>query len=740
MAIYGNDSDEDLSGDRVIYGGNGNDLITGSSLDDLQFGGQDNDILFGSISSKTGTGILVDPYVIAVPVGASGVDTLYGGTGTDLLVAGDGDDFLYGDSGNDGGVALFRGAAFYLAGLFGGEGKDTLDGGEGNDTLDGGAGQDILEGGTGLDVASYYFDGAIRASLDGSITSSGEIVNDTLLSIEGFSGSNTGNDVLAGDDNANVLIGNGGKDRLYGRGGNDTLDGGRGNDKVYGATGNDLVSGGAGADLLDGGKGSDTLSYFFESAISYALDGSLAKGGAAAPDTLTGFENVAGSNTGNDRIAGNAAANVLSGNGGNDKLYGRGGNDTLIGGLGKDAMSGGAGFDTVSYAKDSAVKMSLDGTFAAADQTGVAQGDTFSSIENIIGSATGADTLVGRNTNNTISGSGGADTLFGRAGNDVLKGGSGNDTLSGDAGSDRLDGGSGTDTASYFFNAAAKIALDGSATKSGSALGDTLVRIENISGSNTGRDTLVGNAGANTLSGNGGSDKLFGRAGNDTLIGGKGNDSLNGEDGNDTLHGGTGADKFNGGNGSDTVTYQNDAAAIASLDGSVAAAGSALGDTFTTVENLKGSNTGADTLVGNDAKNILTGNGGDDALRGQAGDDTLIGGAGADTLSGGSGADKFYFGATTDIGDAIADFDGQDHLVFKGSQFNIINSTGVLNQNQLLISNSNVATGFGQRFIFNQTDDTLWYDRDDIGTAFAAIKVATFTTPTTLALDDFLIT
>src|SRR3546814_9039298 len=62
-------------------------------------------------------------------------------------------------------------------------------------------------------------------------------------------------------------------------------------------------------------------------------------GGDAEGDTLTGVENVTGSNF-NDTLTGDTGSNVL--NGGN-------GNDTLIGGAGADALIGGSGIDTADY-------------------------------------------------------------------------------------------------------------------------------------------------------------------------------------------------------------------------------------------------------------------------------------------------------------------------------------------------------------------------------------------------------
>ena len=53
--------------------------------------------------------------------------------------------------------------------------------------------------------------------------------------------------------------------------------------------------------------------------------------------------------TGNDTITGNDLANILLGGGGNDTLNGAGGNDTINGGIGVDILNGGAGDDTIYF-------------------------------------------------------------------------------------------------------------------------------------------------------------------------------------------------------------------------------------------------------------------------------------------------------------------------------------------------------------------------------------------------------
>jgi Ca2+-binding RTX toxin-like protein len=148
-----------------------------------------------------------------------------------------------------------------------------------------------------------------------------------------------------------------------------------------------------------------------------------------------------------DEIHGRNGADVLFGYGGDDFLFGDAGNDTLIGGAGADALDGGIGFDTASYA---AAAGSVYVNLAA--NTGVygdAQGDTFSSIEKVVGSNY-SDVLVASDADVVFEGGGGHDFLTGGAGFDVLNGGAGNDTLEGGRGFDVLTGGTGADR--FVFN------------------------------------------------------------------------------------------------------------------------------------------------------------------------------------------------------------------------------------------------------------------------------------------------
>jgi Ca2+-binding RTX toxin-like protein len=91
--------------------------------------------------------------------------------------------------------------------------------------------------------------------------------------------------------------------------------------------------------VLDGGAGIDTASYYTSGiGMLVSLASGLGSGGEAQGDTLTGIENVSGSQA-SDSLYGNASANVLQGWNGNDVLVGRAGKDTLAGGAGADRFT-----------------------------------------------------------------------------------------------------------------------------------------------------------------------------------------------------------------------------------------------------------------------------------------------------------------------------------------------------------------------------------------------------------------
>jgi Ca2+-binding RTX toxin-like protein len=99
-------------------------------------------------------------------------------------------------------------------------------------------------------------------------------------------------------------------------------------------------------------------------------------------------------------------------------LNGGAGNDTLTGGAGADTLIGGAGSDTASYVTSGAA-VTID-LLAGTGSGGDADGDAFSQIENIVGSAFN-DSLIGRCASRQL-------LLNGGAGDDTLRGGAGAST------------------------------------------------------------------------------------------------------------------------------------------------------------------------------------------------------------------------------------------------------------------------------------------------------------------------
>ncbi len=290
--------------------------------------------------------------------------------------------------------------------------------------------------------------------------------------------------------------------------------------------------------------------------------------GAGAPDYIFGLG-------GHDTLRGFGSNDQLFGGNENDQLFGGSGNDRLNGGRGNDTLNGGAGIDTADYSSGTidppgpvgpqaftgataGVKVNL--TLTGAQATGGAGSDTLVSIENLTGTNLN-DTLTGNGGNNVLTGLAGADKLFGNGGNDTLNGGSGNDTLNGGAGSDTAD--YSTATAGVMLGTGG-VYNDGLAQDTVGAGLDTLVSIENLTGSNFNDTLRIDGSDNTTLNGGNGNDDLgIDGCDNTTVNGGNGNDALlasfsfgftlNGGAGNDSLFGGKSSGTLNGGAGNDHI-------------------------------------------------------------------------------------------------------------------------------------------------------------------------------------------
>ncbi|AMR64859.1 hypothetical protein A0T30_00225 [Aquipseudomonas alcaligenes] len=397
--------------------------------------------------------------------------------------------------------------------------------------------------------------------------------------------------------------------------------------------------------VLNGGAGIDTASFAYSKiGVSAQINfpGNMIN---PAYNSLNDIENLTGSDH-------------------NDFLSGDLGNNVINGGLGADKMTGGDGSDTyyVDNAGDTVV------------ETGVGTDIVYSYLSNYtLGSNVENGRILSTGTA-SITGNGLSNLIYSGVGNNIL------------------NGAGGTDTVSYAYATSAisaNLATTTAQSTGGSGL-DTLISIENLSGSAY-NDSLIGNSANNKLSGGAGNDILNGGAGADNMIGGDGSDtffvdntgdvvnesnaslsiggtdivnsylskytlganiengritasgtaSLTGNSLNNILYAGAGNNVLNGGSGSDTASYFYASSAVTiSLASTAAQTTSGSGsDTLTAIENLTGSNYN-DKLTGNSAGNKLIGG---------LGSDVLNGGAGADNMIGGDGSDSYYVDHTSDV-------------------------------------------------------------------------------------------
>ncbi|MBY0422732.1 MAG: hypothetical protein K2Q06_10550, partial [Parvularculaceae bacterium] len=677
-------------------------------------------------------------------VGSAGADTILGGGGDDVLSGGAGNDTLNGGAGNDT--------------INGGDGADTIDGGAGNDVIDGGAGNDwimagdgnnVVRGGDGDDVIDDAWGARFTAQNDFD----GGAGNDTVYTGDG-------NDIASGGLGDDRVFGEGGDDRIYGDAQSDDAAARIAFNGSGDYDGADFKQGDAGYINFDklvanasinlgtgdgtpafqhfkvtafkGGVAVGTVSvdvYGGDTAVSIDLGEGVTfdsvqveaqeydwwNGGYVSvpmdglPLQITGvvmrdYEGAGG----NDYLSGEGGNDRMYGGAGNDRLYGDAGDDILVGGAGADVLDGGAGADTVDYSGSAvgvtAVFENTDGSglafsdpLKAGGYGGDAQGDSYNSIEKVVGTdfndriygaSTGMTVELGKGDDvfdNSASATGvdtvyagdGDDKVFVGGGNDYVDGGAGDDQIDGEAGDDRLYGGAGQD---YIQGGTGNDTIDGG----------------------EGHDRLFGQDGNDTISGGAGYDQLFGDAGADTLDGGADGDYLDGGTGDDRLIGGAGDDWINGGDGSDTAVFSGD---IANYDISRDAWGNITvrdltgadgTDTISGVENLQfngvslatssftsGAATNqADVIFGGTGNDSINAGNGDDVVYGGSGNDTLSGGNGNDVLFGGSGNDSLSGGNGNDVlnggagADTLSGGNGTDTISYAGSSAGVTINLG----------------------------------------------------------------
>ncbi|HET9817129.1 MAG TPA: calcium-binding protein, partial [Xanthobacteraceae bacterium] len=192
----------------LLFGGAGNDVLTGGSGADQLFGGAGNDTLLGK----------------------GGNDLLFGGAGNDTLIGGDGDDQVFGEAGND--RMIWNP----------GDDSDLFEGGDGVDTAE-------VNGGNGSETFTITANGT-RVRFDR--TNPAPFTLDIGTTENLVVNANGGDDVItAGNGLANLI-------KL-------TIDGGAGNDNIDASALqagriNLTINGGTGNDTIIGSQGDDTIS------------------------------------------------------------------------------------------------------------------------------------------------------------------------------------------------------------------------------------------------------------------------------------------------------------------------------------------------------------------------------------------------------------------------------------------------------------------------------------------------
>ncbi len=675
----------------TISGAGGFDQIEGGAGADILDGGADQDILSYANSSA---GVIVNLASGFTLGGDADGDVISNfedllGSGFDDILTGDAlDNVINGLGGNDI--------------LNGGAGLDQLVGGDGDDTLLLGATASDLQSGEvflgnlGIDtlVASSVGTGAERSyDMRGSTflgierllfstftTATGDLnVSANVAQLLGAGVSEIGVEQRFGTDSFNVeffmdaettldLSGygfNGGfgtvvGDRLtvFGDGDAETITGSSVTDNIFGDGGDDTIEGGAGPDFLDGGDGTDTLSYdSSDAAVAINLEASLALGGHAAGDTISNFENVTGSDFG-DNLIGDSGGNILIGGAGDDGLRGLGGLDEFYGGEGDDTLfsgnipahvvpgevyDGGAGVDSLVVENQSSTDFTVD-----------LRGAILSDVERL-----------GFISPSFNPGFHEAQLTVAQA---VL---SGLQTIGVDLRATATD----QFNVEFFMDAATAVDLSGITFDGGygTSAGDTV--------------TITGDADSETITGTSIRDLIDGGAGDDIIEGGAGDDLLSDGDGADTVRGGAGddlfilrtasgdfsdvGDSFDGGTGTDSLIWSGTYGAAVNFDMATGVF-ERVGGLTTTAENFENFEATQMSAFGLDTFNIQ-GTSGDNTIFGGRRDDIIEGLDGADTLVGFTGNDTVSYassdaGVTVDLatnsasgghatGDTISNFD-----------------------------------------------------------------------------------
>jgi Ca2+-binding RTX toxin-like protein len=322
-----------------LFGGQGNDALTGGSGNDQLSGQQGNDTLLGG----------------------AGVDTLYGGNGDDTLTGGAGTDRMFGEAGDD--RMIWNP----------GDGSDVFEGGDGIDTavVNGAAADEVFTvaangarvefdrvspGPFSIDIGTTENLNVNMGDGNDTLSATGDLAGLIHLTVDG----GAGDDTIHGSNGADTLLGGAGNDSLFGGDGNDTLIGGAGTDQFFGEGGDDRMiwNPGDGSDVFEGGDGIDTAvvngggvdEVFTVAANGTRVDFERVSPGPFSIDIGTTENLEVNMGGGNDMFSatGNLSSLIhltVDGGAGNDTINGGNGDDTLFGGDGNDFIDGNAGKD-----------------------------------------------------------------------------------------------------------------------------------------------------------------------------------------------------------------------------------------------------------------------------------------------------------------------------------------------------------------------------------------------------------
>jgi Ca2+-binding RTX toxin-like protein len=404
-----------------LFGGNGDDVLTGGSGADLLFGQVGNDTLLGK----------------------GGSDLLFGGTENDTLTGGDGDDQAFGQTGDD--RMIWNP----------GDDTDLNEGGDGNDTTEVNGGNGSEQFTTTANGSRVRFDRLNPAPFSIDIGTTENLVLNANGGDDSFSA--TGNlatliaitvDGGAGND---TILGGNGADTLLGGDGNDFVDGNQGNDLAFLGAGDDTFQWdpGDGSDTVEGQDGTDTL-LFNGANIAERFD--LSANGSRLRFTrdiasivmdVNGVESVDITARGG---ADTATVNDLGGTGVtevNVDLAGVPGSGVGDGAADNVIVNGTAG-DDVIVATGDATGTAVLGLAARTNITGAEAANDTLTLHALAGDdVVEASGLTADAIKLVETGDDGDDVLIGGAGDDALYGGNGDDVLIGGPGNDVLDGGPG---------------------------------------------------------------------------------------------------------------------------------------------------------------------------------------------------------------------------------------------------------------------------------------------------------